>query len=109
MTNTDLSKLSLEELTSLKADVDKAIQNYETRKRNEALAAAEAAAQAAGYSLSDLMAGSRLGKKKTASPPKYQHPENPELTWSGRGRQPRWLKEAVEAGQAQEEFLINKR
>jgi len=108
MTNIDLSKLSLEELKSLKRDVDKAIQNYETRKRNEALAAAEAAAKAAGYSLSDLMADPRSGKKKAANPPKYQHPENPDLTWSGRGRQPRWLKEAVEAGQAQDDFLINK-
>lgn len=25
---------------------------------------------------------------------KYQHPENKELTWTGRGKEPKWLKEA---------------
>lgn len=27
---------------------------------------------------------------------KYQHPENPELKWSGRGKTPKWLEEAFE-------------
>jgi len=25
---------------------------------------------------------------------KFQHPDNPTLTWSGRGRKPKWLSEA---------------
>jgi DNA-binding protein H-NS len=27
---------------------------------------------------------------------KYRHPENSELTWSGRGKQPGWLKDALQ-------------
>ncbi|WP_392337429.1 H-NS family nucleoid-associated regulatory protein [Loktanella salsilacus] len=49
----------------------------------------------------------RTVKKTTAvSPPKYCHPENPEQTWTGRGRQPDWMKDALENGQSKEEFLI---
>lgn len=33
---------------------------------------------------------------------KYRHPENPELTWSGRGKQPGWLRAALERYDEQE-------
>jgi len=45
-------------------------------------------------------------KAKTVSPPKYRHPENPEMTWTGRGRQPDWMKDALENGQSKDDFLI---
>src|SRR5437870_5234897 len=38
--------------------------------------------------------------------PKYQNPKEPSETWSGRGRQPRWLTEALRTGHKIEEFLI---
>jgi DNA-binding protein H-NS len=38
--------------------------------------------------------------------PKYRNPNEPCETWSGRGKQPRWLVAAVNAGHAIEEFLI---
>lgn len=37
--------------------------------------------------------------------PKYQDPATG-ATWSGRGRMPRWLSDAVESGRSREEFLI---
>jgi DNA-binding protein H-NS len=107
MAKMDLEKLSLDELKSLRKDVDKAIGDYEKRRRQEALAAAESAASAAGYSLSELL-GEVKGKKGkgTVNPPKYRHPENAALTWTGKGRQPAWIKEAVEKGKPLEDFLI---
>ena len=33
---------------------------------------------------------------------KYRHPENSELTWSGRGKQPGWLRAALEQYDEQE-------
>lgn len=107
MSKIDLSTLSLDELKALRKDVEKAIENYETRKRQEALAAAEAAASAAGYSLSELLSDVKSGKGKgSVNPPKYRHPENPELTWTGKGRQPSWIKDAVDAGRPLDDFLI---
>jgi len=105
MADIDLSALSLMELKALRKDLDKAITTFEARKRKEALAAAKAAAAEAGFDLSELMHGSK--KPKSSAPAKYKHPENPSLTWSGRGRQPAWYKELIEAGTEQEELLIS--
>ncbi|EON11356.1 H-NS family nucleoid-associated regulatory protein [Pandoraea sp. SD6-2] len=41
----------------------------------------------------------------TANTPKYQDP-NTGKSWSGRGRAPKWLEEAKEAGKTKEDFLV---
>jgi DNA-binding protein H-NS len=38
--------------------------------------------------------------------PKYRNPEEPSETWSGRGKQPRWLVAALKTGHTIEEFVI---
>ncbi|WP_083481210.1 H-NS histone family protein [Jannaschia donghaensis] len=38
--------------------------------------------------------------------PKYRHPENEAMTWSGRGRQSASFKDAMEAGNKPESMLI---
>src|SRR5207248_664449 len=38
--------------------------------------------------------------------PKYQNPDLPSETWSGRGKQPRWLTVALKRGHKIEEFAI---
>ena len=48
-------------------------------------------------------------KKRTtrAKPqPKYRSATDPSLTWTGRGRTPRWVKEWVDSGKPIEELLI---
>jgi DNA-binding protein H-NS len=37
---------------------------------------------------------------------KYRHPENSEITWSGRGRQPGWFKDAIEAGKSPNSMAV---
>jgi DNA-binding protein H-NS len=44
---------------------------------------------------------------RTPVAPKYRNPENPSLTWAGRGLKPLWLKAAIEAGKKPEDFLIS--
>jgi DNA-binding protein H-NS len=39
--------------------------------------------------------------------PKYQNPNEPSETWSGRGKQPRWLTAALKTGHAIEDFVIS--
>jgi DNA-binding protein H-NS len=39
--------------------------------------------------------------------PRYRNPETSE-TWSGRGKQPRWLISAMEAGRSLDDLRINK-
>jgi len=38
--------------------------------------------------------------------PKYRNPNEPSETWSGRGKQPRWLTSALKTGRTIEEFEI---
>ena len=39
-------------------------------------------------------------------PPKYRDPSNPDNTWTGRGKQPRWLAAYTGNGRTVDEFLI---
>ena len=99
----DLSKLDRDELLQLSKDVEKALKRYDQRKRNEALREMELVAQKHGIALKDVMQG---GSKRSVQVPKYKHPENPALTWSGRGRQPTWFKEAIDAGHSRDDLLV---
>ncbi len=47
----------------------------------------------------------KVGKKV---PAKYRNPANTKETWSGRGKQPRWMAEQVKKGKKAEDFLIKK-
>ena len=38
--------------------------------------------------------------------PKYRNPNEPSETWSGRGKQPRWLTAALKTGRTIDEFVI---
>lgn len=48
----------------------------------------------------------RVVKPRGKVPPKYRHPENPELVWSGRGNRPNWVKEALAANLTLDDLLI---
>jgi DNA-binding protein H-NS len=41
--------------------------------------------------------------------PKFRNPEPPHQTWSGRGRQPRWVSEMLEAGKSLDDLRISKK
>ena len=50
-----------------------------------------------------------LNRKRRPYPevvPKYQNPNDPSETWSGRGKQPRWLVAELQSGEQLDNFLI---
>lgn len=98
---TDINTMSLDDLKKLRKDVDKAIASFEDRRKKEALAALEAKAGELGFSLSEL-----TGAGKKVSAPKFQNPENPNQTWTGRGRQPEWFKSAIASGKSEDDLRI---
>lgn len=106
MTEIDLSSMSLEDLKSLRTKVSRAIDSFEERRKKEALAAADAKAREFGFSISELMDPGKKGAP-TPRPAKYRHPENADLTWTGRGRQPQWFKDAIESGTDPDDLLIS--
>jgi len=105
MTQIDLNDLSLKELKQLQRDVEKAIGSYEDRQKAEARAELEVKAKEMGFTLAELMG---IEGKKTRVPKaaKYAHPENPSLTWSGRGRKPQWFTDALAAGKTPEDLSV---
>ena len=105
MSKINLESMSLEELQQLKKDVEKALKTFEERRQKEARQKLEEEARKLGFSLSDLVGG-KPAKKGKSLPPKYRHPDDPSLTWTGRGRKPRWLVEEEEKGKSQDDFLI---
>ncbi|MGR3371673.1 H-NS histone family protein [Pseudooceanicola nanhaiensis] len=102
----ELDGMSLDELKQLRKEVDNAIRTYQDRERKKALAALEEKAQEMGFSLSELTtAGS---KSRKVHPAKYRHPDDSSKTWSGRGRQPAWVKEILSSGGDLDDYLIRK-
>jgi DNA-binding protein H-NS len=58
-----------------------------------------------GFEMSDLFGKGRKSKSTIAV--KYRDPQNPENTWTGRGRMPRWMAAATKGGRAKkEDFLV---
>ena len=54
-----------------------------------------------------LSKSSKRGGTRGPVPPKYRNPNNPQDTWTGRGRQPRWVSELLEQGYTLEQLKID--
>ena len=106
MADYDLEALSLSELKKMQKDVAKAIATFEDRQKAEARAKVEALARDLGYSLAELV-GNETKTSRAPAAAKYRHPENPALTWSGRGRKPQWFVAALSAGTTASELAID--
>ncbi len=105
MADIDLNALSLAELKQLQRKLAKAIIGFEDRRKAEARAKVDDLARELGFSLDEL-AETAPSHKRPAAAPRYRHPENPEITWSGRGRKPAWIADALATGKSLEEFAI---
>ncbi|MGP1356897.1 H-NS histone family protein [Roseicyclus sp.] len=98
----NLEKMSLEDLKALQKEVEAAIKGFEKRKKKEALVAAQKAAQEHGFSLDEILS-EKSGSKGL---PKYANPADPDQTWTGRGRQPTWVKDALAKGKNLEDLAL---
>jgi DNA-binding protein H-NS len=105
MSDFNIDSMSLTELKQLHKDVIKVISTFEDRQKAEARAKVEALAKELGFSLSELI-GTNSKSRRIPAAPKYQHPENSSLTWSGRGRKPLWFIVALASGKTPEDLAI---
>lgn len=102
----DLSSMDLKELNSLKRKVSKEIDNFEKKRKSDALTAAREAAKEHGFDLQSLIGTPAKRAKRQSLGPRYANPKDPEQTWTGMGRRPHWIKDALEQGRRLEEFEI---
>jgi DNA-binding protein H-NS len=101
----DLENMSLDDLKKLSRDVEKAIASFEERKRKEARKAMEKVAREFGLSVEDVIGAQKSSSRAPKSAVKFRNPANPSETWSGRGRQPGWYKNALAKGKSSDDML----
>lgn len=102
----NLEEMSLNELQQLQKNITRMIDSYQERAKRDALSKLQETAKSFGYTIEELL--DVKPEKRTRAPvqPKYRHSENPELTWSGRGRKPAWFASALASGVSLDELLI---
>lgn len=92
----------------LKAQAEALLQQAEAARRGEiaaVVAEIHARMKEFGITLADLKGGAKRTKPRAPVAAKYRNPATGE-TWSGRGRAPRWLADAMAKGRSKDEFLI---
>ncbi|MFG5382682.1 H-NS family nucleoid-associated regulatory protein [Yoonia sp. R2-816] len=111
----NLKPMTRKELEKLRAEIDKTLAVMEKKEMKEALAAAEKAAKAHGFTLADITgratsvtktARKTAKKPKKAGIPKYANPDDKTQTWTGKGRYPDWFRAALAAGKTLEQLKI---
>lgn len=107
-----LDTLDLTEMAQLQFLLEKKVKERQSQERKALIETMEKMAKERGFGSLDALFGNSEpeGKKKQRAsvPPKYRNPENPEETWTGRGRQPKWVVAAIAAGAKLEDLLIEK-
>jgi DNA-binding protein H-NS len=103
MAKINLDNLTVKELVALRASVDKTLVDRRQTEKADLKRKMAEMASAAGMSLADVFS---TGRRGGAVRPKYRNPDNGSETWSGRGRQPRWLVAKLKKGAKREDFLI---
>jgi len=88
----NIESMSYRQLLDLQVEIRDAIERRRVTERRELAQKLEQLAASSGFSLPELLGDRRTGKQAgAASAVRYRHPSDPNLTWSGRGRRPKWL------------------
>ena len=98
-----LEKMSYAEL----ADIEAQIERLKSEKQNaERIAVRQRLVDLAkehGFDIHDLFGKGRKGSVAV----KFRDPKNPDNTWTGRGRMPRWMVAATKGGKARKEIFLS--
>jgi DNA-binding protein H-NS len=94
---TELERMSTDGLRSLRVEVSQLLQQ---RIQQEKLRLKECLKR-----LQTPVSGRR---PYPPVPPKYRNPNQPSETWTGRGKQPRWLVDQLRSGRRIDDFRIKK-
>jgi DNA-binding protein H-NS len=102
----DLSNMSLGDLRNLQDQIKQEMKKREQEEVQKAREQIQAIAQRVGLPLKDLITASGRGAKAGSVAVRYRHPENQAQQWTGRGRQPKWVKEWVEGGKSLDKLRV---
>ena len=94
MTSIDLEPFDIDQLAELLGQAHTELASREKENRKELRAELERRVAAEGYKMGDIFP--ELGTTSSSGtrrrrPAKYRDPQNPDQTWSGIGRSPKWV------------------
>ena len=95
----ELSGMSSSDLRNLQEQIKRELKQRESQDLAKAREQILAIAQSVGVPLKDLIGAS--GRVKTGSvAPRYRNPADATQLWTGRGRQPKWVKDWLASGKS---------
>lgn len=107
----DLDKMTVDEMWTLHGQLCRALAGRLTQEKRELerrlaqLNREQLVTPSDAFAVPNLT-GAPQRRRYPRVYPKYRNPNAPNETWSGRGKQPRWLTAALEAGHTIEEYAI---
>jgi DNA-binding protein H-NS len=101
----EIEKMSYVELVEMQTRINRLIAQKRDEERAEIKDKITALAREHGFDVRDLV-GRGKGRNGAVAV-KYRDPQNPNNTWTGRGRMPRWMAAATKGGKVKkEDFLV---
>lgn len=104
----NISKLTIAELQELIAESSNRIEELKVQLREETRSRAMSLITDAGFTIDEILGNKdkRKGAKRAPSAIKYRNPKNPNHAWTGKGRPPQWLVDALADGKTREDFAV---
>ena len=99
-----VDKMSYAELLKLQERIEGAIAEKRAEDAANTKEALRAMAEKAGFDIKELFG--KRGSPKGNGVAKYRNPKDSSQTWTGRGRKPNWLVDAVKKGAKLDSFAI---
>ncbi|MEX1826403.1 H-NS histone family protein [Luteibacter yeojuensis] len=105
----DIKNLNHNQLTDLIAKAQARQGELSKERIGKVREKIQAILKAEGVSIDEVFpsrGGAKSKRAGTVVAAKYRDPSNPENTWSGRGKRPRWFNDALKAGKKEKDLLI---
>jgi DNA-binding protein H-NS len=108
----EISKLATKDLQVLLKRISREIDKRSQREKSKLVDEIAQMASKRGYSLKELIgkaprpARAKKALRRRPAAVKYRHPEQANLTWTGRGKKPLWVTKWLEEGNTMEALAV---
>ena len=101
-----LQEMSIHELKNLIRSAQERIEEIEALEQLKTMERIQDLAKQAGLEVTLKPAGKRSRRRAPNGAAKYRNPSNPQETWTGRGRKPKWVEKALSDGKSLDDLAV---
>jgi DNA-binding protein H-NS len=102
----DVKSLNEKQLEELSRKIDARKNDLGKERLAKVRAKVDALLKSEGVTFGELYGTRGRRGKRGKVAPKYRNPAEPSMTWSGRGKRPRWFTAALKSGKSEKSLLI---